>query len=352
MRSAGDGAGIVWRVIQAVGLTFTLALLVGLFLAPETSLGVFWKVLIPLVPASLLVNPLLWRNVCPLATLNMLPHGPGGLRHTDRMSKGFAVVGLLLFAVLVPARRFLFNTDGPALAAAILGVGAAAVVLGMLFDAKAGFCAGICPVLPVERLYGQSPLIRVGNARCAPCTVCARACIDLSPRMSVRPLLGPTRSSAAWVLTPFGAFAAAFPGFVFGYFTLSDVALSQAAMVYLHVGLWTAVSWAVVAGLALLPGASVARLLPTLGAAAVGLYYWFAVPDVAATLALPDAGSHHLRVAALGLVAAWWVGAQLRPGAPPRRRRPAIEAGPRARPRFGPLPSRSRDASPIPERTP
>lgn len=308
----GVAAGRWWAVVQALGLTLTAVLLGGLVWAPELTLGLFWKVLIPLVPASLLVSPLLWRNVCPLATLNLLLDAPGGLKQRARVAKLAPVVGIVLLAVMVPARRFLFNQDGTALALVILAVALLAVLLGVLFDAKAGFCAGICPVLPVERLYGQSPLIGVPHARCPACTACAKACIDLAPRSSARRMLGPRRGRGSWLLTPFGSFAAAFPGFVMGYFTLSDASLSQAGAVYLHVGIWTAASWAVVAALALATGGSPARWLPTLGAVAAGLYYWFAAPDLGTTLGLAEAAGSHLRVAALGLVVAWWLGAWLR----------------------------------------
>lgn len=355
--SAGDGPpqttpARAWAAVQALGVTLTGVLLLGLVLAPEPTLAVLWKVVIPLVPASLLVSPLLWRNACPLATLNLLANDSGGASARGRAATIANAVGIGLLLLLVPARRFLFNVDGPALAATILAVAALAVVLGAVFDAKAGFCAGICPVLPVERLYGQSPLVRIGNARCTSCTACTSACLDLSPWKSVRQLLGRGRPAAAWILTPFGTFAAAFPGFVVGYFTLSDVTLSAAASVYAHVGLWTAVSWAVVAALALLPGASAARLLPALGAAAAGLYYWFAAPDLGVTIGLAPAAADHLRVAALGLVGAWWIGAWTRARPPGARRAAAGRRNPDGPRGFGPLPPPGRPGPPRPERFP
>lgn len=36
-------------------------------------LDIFWKLIVPLVPAILLVAPVLWRNICPLAYFNILP---------------------------------------------------------------------------------------------------------------------------------------------------------------------------------------------------------------------------------------------------------------------------------------
>ena len=67
-RSTGLG-GRLWRIAQALGVLGVAILLVGLVVRPAPSLTILWRVLIPLVPATLLVSPLLWRNVCPLATL-------------------------------------------------------------------------------------------------------------------------------------------------------------------------------------------------------------------------------------------------------------------------------------------
>jgi len=173
-------------------------------------------------------------NVCPLATLNMASNRKSGTRKlTNGLAAKAGIVAIVLLAVLVPARRFAFNTDGTSLAIVIVAVGLLALALGVVFDAKAGFCNAICPVLPVERLYGQAPLLQVPNARCPSCSLCTqRGCIDLSPEKSVAQTLGTTRQSAAWLRTGFGAFAAAFPGFIIGYYTSSDVALSAAGSVY------------------------------------------------------------------------------------------------------------------------
>lgn len=53
-------------------------------------------------------------------------------------------------------------------------------------------------------------------------------------------------------------------------------------------------------------------ILRGLAALAVGLYYWFAAPGVAAAVGLPIA-AEPLRIAALGLALAWWSRAELRP---------------------------------------
>lgn len=296
-------------MVQVAGVLATLLLVVTLVLRPDSALLVLWNVLIPLVPASLLLSPLLWRNVCPLATFTTAANGAFGRRPLGNgESLAAGTLGMVLLGVLVPARRFLFNTDGVALAVTIGVIGLLALVLGAFYDLKAGFCNAICPVLPVERLYGQRPLLQVGNPRCRPCTLCTHAgCIDLSPTKSIAQTLGRGRRSVRWLGRPFGVFAAAFPGFIIGYFTLQDGSLAAAPAVYLHVGLWSVGSFLVVAALVLIGRLTAARAMPTLAALAVGLYYWFTPATAVPALGGGEVAVAGVRVLLLALVGAWWL---------------------------------------------
>ena len=113
----------LWQVAQWAALVATLMLIVGLLTVPERSIAVLWYLLIPLVPASLLVSPALWRNVCPLATLNLLTNRSGGSRVlTTALLPAATTAGIVLLVVLVPARRVVFNVNGAALAATISAV--------------------------------------------------------------------------------------------------------------------------------------------------------------------------------------------------------------------------------------
>jgi hypothetical protein len=301
----------LWRSAQALGLVLTGALLVGLVTRPDDALALLWNVVIPIVPASLLVSPLIWRNVCPLATLNIWSSGRAGeRRQTPRIAAYSGALGILLFYLMVPARRFLFNTDGVALAVTIVVVAILALGIGAAFDLKAGFCNAICPVLPVERLYGQSPLLGVPNQRCAVCSMCSKACIDISPDKSIAQHLGASRHSLSWLRSPFGAFAAALPGFVLGYFTVEDVPLAGAVGVYVHVIGWAAVSYLLALAAASLLPVRNRQVLRSLAALAAGLYYWFAAPGIAETVGFTMA-AEPLRVAALAFVVAWWWKAEL-----------------------------------------
>ncbi len=322
LEEARPGQAAFWRIAQVGGLVATGALLLGLWLRPQVSLIILWSVLIPLVPASLLVSPAIWRNVCPLASLNVMGNGIISRRRPTRTwTVRAGALGIVLLAILVPARRFLFNTNSVALLGTILAVALAAVILGMIFDQKAGFCNAFCPVLPVERLYGQNPLRATDNARCPPCNMCTRhGCIDLSPRKSMNQVLGRPRISPGWLWTAHGAFAAAFPGFVFGFFTTADGPINTAGTVYVQIGLWAVASFVITALVVRALKLNAARTLPWLAALAVGLYYWSVAPSVVGTLGIPNASAIVLRLSALALVTSWlW-----RAIRQDNRRRPAL----------------------------
>ena len=265
-----------------------------------------------MLPAVFLVQPGIWRNICPLATLSMVPNRPSGRSLANGRIQVAGSIGIVLLALMVPARRFLFNTDGPVLALTIVGVAALAMTLGAIFDKKAGFCSGICPVLPVERLYGQHPLFGVSNPRCAPCTLCTtRGCLDMAHAKAIPQTLGRERKSHAWLRTPFGIFAAAFPGFILGYNLTPDGELASAGAVYVTVAVTSALSYGVAHLLVRATRLGSAAALRILGALAFGLYYWFAAATVSHHLGLPRLAPSVIRSAALLLLLAWlWKSAE------------------------------------------
>ena len=304
--TAGSGQAL-WTVAQAMGILLTVVLLPALWWAPTQTLALLWNAVIPVLPAVFLVNPAIWRNVCPLATLNMLTAPFGSQRKLDaEAGRWLGVVGIVLLVVMVPGRRFLFNVHGPTLAITIVAVALLALLLGFAFATKAGFCNALCPVLPVEKLYGQRPLLNVGNPRCRPCNLCTRkGCQDLVPEKAVGSALGSAGGSSRWLATPYGAFAAAFPGFIVGYYTTADGTLSSAPDVYLHVALYSAVSYVIAVAVVLVARLAAERSTLLLAATSIGLYYWFAAPAIATALVLPTWWVVGVRVASLSLVAFW-----------------------------------------------
>lgn len=297
-----DRSERLWTAARRMGLPAVALLCAGLLLRPEPTLTIFWNVVIPLLPAVFLVHPALWRNVCPLATVG--GGAPEG-RVPARWPAVAGWVGMALLFILVPGRRVLFNHDGTALAALVVVVAALAWLLGRLLPRKAGFCNGLCPVLPVERLYGQRPVISVSNPRCSDCTACAPVgCLDLSPRKTAAQLLGPARSNGRWTFTAFGGFAAAFPGLVLGYFLVEDTTWAGAPAVYATAWGLAFTSWMGVTAVVRATGVKARVALPALGATTLGLYYWFALPTALETVAVP-AASLPARAACLGLLAVW-----------------------------------------------
>jgi hypothetical protein len=285
----------------------TVLLVVSLVRWPTPTLNILWNAVVPVLPAVFLLNPLLWRNVCPLATLTTLTGDRIGTRaiasHAVRRT---LVAGAILLMVLVSARRLVFNTDGPALAAVIVPVALLALAGGVFFERKAGFCNSICPVLPVERLYGQSPLLTLPNVRCPSCIGCTeQGCLDRSLAHATRTAIGPRAALPTWLHSPFGYFAAGFPGFVTGYFLVDNQPLSGAPRVALVIGTAIAVSVVTITAVVRLFRIPATLALPVLGALAVGLYYWFSGPAIAAAWHLPAATSWSIRAAALLLVGAW-----------------------------------------------
>jgi hypothetical protein len=297
----------LWRLAQGAGIVATGALLVALVRVPEIALRLLWDVAVPVLPAVFLIQPTLWRNVCPLGTINLLLNRQGARRVLDpRLAPSASMVGILLLALMVPARRFLFNTDGTVPAITIVLVAVLALLLGLAFDKKAGFCSSICPVLPVEKLYGQNPLFDAGNPRCMPCTMCTtRACIDIAQSKSIAQTLGRARKSHAWLQTGYGVFAASFPGFVAAYYLTKDGPLSTAGSVYLTIAIGVACSYLITQVLVRGLDLSATIAIRALGAIAIGFYYWFAATTVTGHLNLPAWAPPLIRTTAFALVAIW-----------------------------------------------
>ena len=306
-----------WRVAQLVALAALVALVVGLWTLPEATTALFWRGIVPLVPVLLLIHPTIWRNVCPLATLSIAPDsgragGAEGPREAPGDDEGLSFwPPALLLLVLIALRPLGLDRNGPASATLLMGLGTAAV-LGRSRRRKSGFCNRYCPVLAVERLYGQSPLLAVGNARCGGCSRCtSRGCLDLSPQAATAQLLGPRRRLGGWLRTPLGFFAAIFPGIILAFNTLPpDPSIARVVVSY--------AGWGVASGLA--TGVVVSFAQPTwrtafrgLGALSAGLYLGFALPDVARVWGWPGAGPA-VQLAGVAFALGWFVhGARGRP---------------------------------------
>lgn len=308
-------------------------------------LDIFWKLIVPLVPAILLLVPVLWRNICPLAQFNIIGHQvrsslgrspdrpPTGNKNVRLLhSKHGLYVAMSLLSLLVPARLLLLNADSEALAALLAVLAMASFAAGMFFPFKSGWCSSICPVYPVEKTYGMSPLLLGENTLCRirisnhdlKCAGCIRECLDLK----LTP--GPGKSVGRTVKWRPGRglrlFISAFPGFVAAYLVLSQyirleafmlvprcllVYCSFLAMVLVSAGIYRVLERR------LSTDVGAKRLDLLFVALAFNLYYWMAVPGVVAIvgslLSTPDTvGLHSSLANAIGacgifLLTACWL---------------------------------------------
>jgi nitrite reductase (NADH) large subunit len=270
-----------WHAVRVVSVVVFLGLCAGLWVRPAGGLFFFWRVLVPLLPLTFLLAPGLWRNVCPLAAANQAPRLWRITRAKPQAEflkrRGFAVA-ICFFAVIVMTRRPLLDKSGPALSILLSGLIVAAFATGATWRGKSGWCTSICPLLPIQRLYGQTPFATIPNSHCQPCVGCTKNCHDFNPRAAYQAdMHDPDPDWSA----PRKLFAGAFPGIVYGFFTVH--AAASTVHVYAHILLGAAVGAGGLYALrALLPLTdSQAAVLG--GVAAANVFYWYQGPAMAKT---------------------------------------------------------------------
>ncbi len=301
--------GWVWHALRAVSVVTAFAVAALLLADPQSGLTLLWQVIVPSLPLVLLVMPGLWRNLCPMAALNQLPRMAGftrGLAHTPRIREYSFVVGIALFFVLVSSRKWLFDASGFASAALVLfGLGGA-FLGGLVFKGKSGWCSSICPLLPVQRLYGQAPFAVLPNAHCKPCVGCTKNCYDFNPSIAY---LADQYDDDRHYVGYRRLFAGVLPGFVYAFYTAP--AGGTLAATYAHFGLACALSLALFQFLDVFLKLQRNRLTVAFGAAAIALYYWFVAPIMMAGIgelsgaAIPPAAPWALRTVVVGIALVW-----------------------------------------------
>ncbi len=299
-----------WRNVRYLALAVFLALVVGLVVRPKTSLALFWGLGVPVLPLVFLVAPGAWRNVCPLAAANQASRVRGVSKAATAPAwlrdYGF-VVSTGLFFGFVFARKLLLNRSGPATAVGLVVVLTGAAAGGYFLKGKSGWCSSICPLLPVQRVYGQAPFVGVANAHCRPCLGCTKNCYDFNPRVGY---LADMNDSDLQFRGYRRLFVAAFPGLVLGYFLVPDAGALASYEVIGRVLLWMAASVAVFVVIDTYARLEKNTLPPLFGAVAFGAFYWNGSVRVSSALTKVFGGSFifiiwPVRVAALVLVAIW-----------------------------------------------
>jgi NADPH-dependent 2,4-dienoyl-CoA reductase/sulfur reductase-like enzyme/ferredoxin len=289
-----------WQAIRVVMLLGAIALAMALVIVPDDGLFVLWKLVIPVLPFLWLVVPGLWRNICPLSASNQTPRLLG-------LSKALAapvwlkeygfVIAAGLFILFVSLRKLGLDDSGPASALLLLGALTGGFVGGMLFKGKSGWCSSICPLLPIQRLYGQTPYKLVANTHCTPCVGCTKSCYDFNPRVAY---LADLADADPYWSGYRKLFAAAFPGLVLAFFNLPEARGGEEILaLYGQLGLYLAASIAIFYTLDSLLKVSTHKLTALCGATGFSLFYWYVSEPWA------EPAMWGVRAAAIALAAGW-----------------------------------------------
>jgi len=297
-----------WWGVRTASAVATVAIAVIAIAAPKTGLKIIWGIGIPLLPILFFLAPGLWRNICPLAASNQIPRVLGFTRAltAPRWWPRYGyLVAIMLFVAFITLRKVGLQTNGPLSGLLLLAALASAFTGGMFLKGKSGWCSSICPLLPVQRIYGQTPFALVPNSHCQPCVGCTKNCYDFNPRVAyLADLDEPAEFSAGRKL-----FVAAFPGLVLGFFEVPNLPHTSAGHMYALLALYTAVGVLGFFALDSFVPVTSHKITTLYGAAALNIFYWFAFPNIVKAItgnAPPSALTWAVRTA-LGAVSLLWI---------------------------------------------
>ena len=280
-----QGPAWVWVALRSVAVLAAIGIAVLLIVEPSLGLLLFWGLAIPVVPALLIVAPGLWRQVCPMAALNQLPRALNKSRARDlppALKEWAFAIALLVFIGAVALRQPWLNHHGPTVGVVVLLMLGAAFAGGWLFKGRSGWCGTFCPLGPIQRTYGQAPLVVVRNGYCDPCLGCQKNCYDFNPRAAV---FSDVYDDDPRYASQRRLFMGLLPGLLLGYFLAQPLGLQHPAE-GLALLLGATAASAGVYGLALaFAPANPYRVSLAFGAAAITIFYFFAGPIIVNTIA-------------------------------------------------------------------
>jgi len=193
-------------------MTILVVVLATLAIYPVLGLKLVWSLIIPAAPLIFFLLPNLWVSLCPFAIIQSIPRRmnyPRTKELTERHTRWLRILGCGLLLILVPARHLLFNHDALILLLTTLVLAAVAFYFGYNYRGLSGWCMGVCPVRPVELMYGQFTPERWRPEICTNCEQCNENCSR--SHVHEREVLEANNAG-------FKYFIFAFPGFVLGYY--------------------------------------------------------------------------------------------------------------------------------------
>jgi hypothetical protein len=274
---------LAWRIIQSAVWLIGFVILSCLLVFPSIGVLLFWNILIPVAPFLFVLATGVWRNVCPLATTNLLPRHLGFSRgkklSTTQLGK-LNLIGVIALYALVPLRHAVFNANGRATGLLIVSMAVTGVVLGFFYEWKSVWCSGLCPVHPVEKLYGGNVLMPVPNAHCGECMNCVIPCPDSTP--NIYP--GASRKTFYHRLSGL-LITGGLPGFIWGWFHVPDADQISSFTTLMQVYTIPVTGFLVTLSLywlltKILPVRFERKLVSIFAAAGVSCYYWYRIPSL------------------------------------------------------------------------
>lgn len=284
----------LWHGIQLACVALSAVLVYLLVFHPAVGLNLFWNTLIPIAPALIVIWPGLWRNVCPVASLSQLPRRLGFSSARELppdLSGWLAMAALFLLLLILPLRHIVLNHDGRLTALMLILAVMAALWTGARYRFRSGWCAALCPIHPVEKLYGFAPAATFENRQCGSCAKCTQPCPD-----STKGLLPVVSRRGRFHRIVGNLLAGGFAGYVWGWYQVPDypggAALPQIIAAYAWPIAGFVVSYlcfAVCWGLLKTKRRRFA-LVRVFACAAVVVYYWYRLPMLVGFGAFPETG--------------------------------------------------------------
>ncbi|PCJ96376.1 MAG: ferredoxin [Zetaproteobacteria bacterium] len=177
----------LWRILQLILLVIGVVLVAALLFLPNLGIALFWNLIIPVAPAIVVIIPGIWRNICPMASVSLLPRHLGFSKRqiiSERTHGYFTLIGFCALLIIVCLRHLGLNISGPSTAFMLVGAAALAFLIGCKYEWKSAWCSGLCPIHPVEKLYGTAAAVTVPNAHCTNCEKCFTPCSDSTKAMT------------------------------------------------------------------------------------------------------------------------------------------------------------------------
>jgi len=263
---------------------------------------IFWDIIIFSAPMIFLIIPGIWRNICPVGFLSLLPTNlKVNLDHNPyNQSAKLLYWGFIILVILIPLRH-IYNTSVIEVSVLLI-TGLIAISSGFIYNKKSGWCNGLCPLIHVEKLYGIKPLKSFDSIYCKPCKQCVSPCLDLTKNDSLSNLK--EKSMLDRVL--FGGF----PGLIWGWFQVEDhsglinyKSILQSYQVPLTSMFVTFVLFELFR--IILNNKTSFYLKPFFSFSAISLYYWYRLPQVVEAIYPYSMEVQILRLIIIGFFI-WW----------------------------------------------